>query len=281
MDIIEKIKHAKLTNVQIKIASYITSDLRKTAFLSGNEIAEVCNTSVAAVTRFSKNIGYSGFTEMKKALEDLYRKQNRPYDKFESYANEYGEESIFENSFKQDLDNMYKLSSTVNKELIEKVCKDILKSSHVYVVGIGVSEIVVDILVTYLNSFEKSNTSLKSFGVSKKAEIINFKKNELVICISFQRILKEVREVAEIARSKKAKVISITDSETNPLALESDLAIVAPVNGLTFGMSMIAPIAVVNIIGNSYAMIDKSNNLQKIKIMQKSWNRLPIFCTEV
>src|SRR5262249_24447570 len=72
--LVERMKQTKLVGAQRTIASYLTQDLNRTAFLSRAEIAAECRVSVSAVTRFAQKLGYEGFPELKKELEELYRK---------------------------------------------------------------------------------------------------------------------------------------------------------------------------------------------------------------
>ena len=197
---------------------------------------------------------------------------------FETFINKASTDSIVNMSLAQDFENIQKLQLTLDELNLQKIVKSIAKAKNIYLVGIGVSEILVDNLSSFLEALEKSTFSLKSFGVSKKAELINFSRQDVVICFSFQRILKEVEEVALLAKKQGALTIAITDSETNPLAIATNLTMVAPVSGTTFGMSLVAPLALVNILANSYAALDKEVSLKKIKNIKKAWDEFPIFC---
>ena len=197
---------------------------------------------------------------------------------FESFINKASPDSIVNISLAQDLENIKKLQLILDEQNLQKIVKSISKAKNVYLVGIGVSEVLVDSLSSFLEALEKSSITLKSFGVSKKAELINFSRHDVVICFSFQRILKEVQEVALLAKKQGALTIAITDSETNPLAITANFTLVAPVIGTTFGMSLVAPLALVNILANSYASLDKEVSLKKIKNIKKAWDEYPIFC---
>ncbi len=279
MNVIEKIKLVRLVGSQKNIASFLTKELHRTAFLSGPEIAEKCKVSNSAITRFAQKIGYSGFPELKKELEALYRGQTTPLEMFESFVNKDAKGSVSEISLSQDVENITRFQRSLDDKNLQKIVKAISKSKTTYLVAIGVAEVLVDTLSSYLEALDKPVVKLKSFGISKKAEILNFTKNDVVVCFSFQRILKEVQEVAQNSKKNEATTIAITDSETNPLSLVTDFTLTAPVSGTTFGMSLIAPLALVNIIGNSYAIIDKDSNLKKLKKIKKVWDEYPIFCS--
>ncbi|MCF8059596.1 MAG: MurR/RpiR family transcriptional regulator [Bacteriovoracaceae bacterium] len=277
MNVIEKIKSSKLVGSQKDIAAFLTKELHRTAFLSGPEIAEECKVSNSAITRFAQKVGYSGFPELKKELEGLYRNQTTPLEMFESFVSKEVKDSITGLSLSQDIENINRFQSTLNEKNLQKVIKAISKGKTIHLVAIGVAEILVDTLASYLEALDKTVVKLKSFGISKQAELINFNKNDVVICFSFQRILKEVHKVAEYSKEKGAVTIAVTDSETNPLSITTDYTLMTPVSGTTFGMSLVAPLALVNILGNTYAALDKDTNLKKLKRVKKTWDEYPIF----
>jgi DNA-binding MurR/RpiR family transcriptional regulator len=281
MNVIEKIKSAKLAGDQKDIATFLTSDLSRTAFLSGHEIAEECKVSTSAVTRFAQKVGYTGFPSLKKDLENLYRNQTTPLEMFEAFIKKDSNESIAATTLFQDIENVKKLQASLEDQNLQNIVKTISKGKTIYLVGIGISEILVDYLNSFLEALDKPTIMLKSFGISKKSELINFSKGDVLVCFSFQRILKEVEEVTLMAKAQGSTTIAITDSETNPLSIVTDFTLLAPVHGTTFGMSLVAPLALVNILGNSYAALDKEVSLKKLKRIKKAWDEYPIFSSRI
>lgn len=277
-DLIVRMKETKLVGSQQAIATYLTKDIHRTAFLSGAEIAKECNVSLSAVTRLAQKLGYAGFPELKKDLEALYRNRISPSDIFESFVNSTASSSVADLTFSQEFENLSKLQSQVDQKAVDQIVKSIVRSENVYLVGIGVAEVLVDQLAALLEVLGKPVIKLKSFGITKKAELISFSSKDVVIGISFQRILREVRDVLVMAKSSGAKTIAITDSESNSLALACERTAVTPVIGTAFGMSLVAPMVMINIIGNSLAARDTTKNQKLLQKVKRDWETYPIFC---
>ena len=83
--VIEKIKSKEFRGNQRIIARKIITEFHKMAFLSGTEMAQECSVSISAITRFAQKMGYKGFPEFKRALEDIYRERITPYEMFEGF----------------------------------------------------------------------------------------------------------------------------------------------------------------------------------------------------
>lgn len=278
MDLLKRVEKAKLSADQKQLIEVITSALQRTAFLSGPELAEECSVSASAITRLSQRLGYSGFPQMKKDLENLYRKTTTPYEAFESFLKTPSQESVISKSLNQDLDNIKRMHASIDEDQISEVIQWIAGAETVYLVGVGSSESLVELIGAYLDALEQKAVRLRGFGVSKQIELIDFKKSDVVIGFSFQRIVREVRDVLTEVKKAGCRTIAITDSSLNPLAEAADITLVTPATGTTFGLSLTAPLAMINLLANSLAAHSPKKSLQSLKKAKEQWERYPIFC---
>jgi len=274
----DKLKKISLTKREKMIADTITRNLQRNAFLNGPQLAETCQVAPSSITRFAQKLGYSGFPELKKELETLYRKTTTPHEVFQNFISETSQKDVLDATIEQDIQNIMNVRTSLNKEIISKVVKLINNARKIIIASIGSSEVCVDIFHYYLEALGKDYIKLKGFGISKQIEVMEIDPDDVVITISFQKILKEVHDVAAYAHSKGAATIAITDSEFSPLAMICDHVLVTPVIGTTYSLSQAAPVVMVNIIVNSLAALNKEKSLTLLKRTKKEWEELPIFC---
>jgi DNA-binding MurR/RpiR family transcriptional regulator len=274
----ERLKSARLSNSERQIAGKLTQELHKTAFLGGPQLAEACGVSPSSITRFAQKLGYSGFPELKKELERLYRGTTTPYEMFESFLSKASGESVSQLSIAQDIQNLVNMRGVLNADTLEAAISQIDEARMIYLAAIGSSEICVELLSSFLESLQKQNEKLTGIGISKKLELSDVSSADVLVAFSFQRILREVRDVALYAKENGATTIAVTDSEFSPLAMVCDITLVAPVAGTTFGLSHVASIAMVNLIANCLAARDPDGNLKMLERAREIWNNLPIFC---
>jgi len=276
--VIEKIKSKEFRGNQKIIAKKIITEFHKMAFLSGAEMAQECSVSISAITRFAQKMGYKGFPEFKRSLEDIYRVTITPYEMFEGFIKKSDSTSVLEASVSQDLENITRMKGMLKQDALDQVVELMDKSQKIHLAAIGVSEILVDVSRAFLNALDKPNNSLKCCGLTKRAEITEFTEKDLFIGFSFQRILKEVRDLTKTMKKQKVKTIAVTDSPLNPLAIEADITLIAPVAGTTFGLSLAAPLTLVNLLMNALAALDKKKSLKTLERAKKEWEKYPIFC---
>ena len=59
----ELIKNAKLTKKERLIADYVLNNFRDLCFMTSTELANTLSVSHSSVMRFTKDLGFSGYTE--------------------------------------------------------------------------------------------------------------------------------------------------------------------------------------------------------------------------
>jgi len=277
-ELMNKIEKAKLSKAEAEIAKEIVNNLQRVAFLSGPQFAKICNVNTSTITRFAQKLGFSGYPALKDYLQELYRKTYTPYEVYEDFLKKYDSESIVELTHKQDEENIRQMLFKLDEKKIDIIVDKIESANSIIIASIGASETLVDVFYYYLDALGKKYVSLKGFGISKKIEIMNIKEGDLFIGISFQRILREVRDCAKFAKKLGATTIAITDSDINPLSITCDYSLIAPVMPLTFSLSITAPMLLINILLNKLAAKNPKKVAKHLKIVKKEWDTLPIFC---
>jgi len=277
-EIVEKLKDTQLSKSERQIADRLTRNLHKTAFLAGPELAEECGVSPSSITRFAQKLGYSGFPELKKELESLYRKTTTPYEMFKSFLSQTDVESVPQLSIAQDIQNLVNMQRGMNLDVLNTTISKIDEARVIYLAAIASSEICVELLSSFLEALQKQHVKLTDHGISKKIELFDIAPSDVMIAFSFQRVLREVRDVALYAKEKGVTTVAVTDSEFSPLAIACDFTLVAPVIGTTFGLSHVASIAAVNLIANCLAARNPDRNLKMLEKAKEQWDNLPIFC---
>jgi DNA-binding MurR/RpiR family transcriptional regulator len=69
-DLLELIKSAQLSSKKKQVAKYIVDNYVEAAFLTAAELARRSSVSEPTVIRLAVDLGYTGFPEMRSALQD-------------------------------------------------------------------------------------------------------------------------------------------------------------------------------------------------------------------
>lgn len=71
---------------QKKIASYILTNYDKAAFMTASRLGKTVEVSESTVVRFAVELGYAGYPEMQKTLQELVRNKLTSVQRIESPA---------------------------------------------------------------------------------------------------------------------------------------------------------------------------------------------------
>jgi len=66
-----EINFETFTHTQKQLTNYLLSSINDVAFLTADEIAEKVNTTPSSVVRLARQIGYRGYPELQKDLQNL------------------------------------------------------------------------------------------------------------------------------------------------------------------------------------------------------------------
>lgn len=253
MQLSERMKNAGLSAKEQAVLERILSDISNTVFLSGAQLAEVCGVSATFITRLVQKLGYAKFSEFKEELGERYRRATSPYDMFQNFAVAGGMNDVAKNSIVQDMANLSSMEKQLDPLVLEQVVDAIDRCGTVYGVAMFASEIAVQVTGHYLWRLGKPFEALLGVGLSKKVEFSDIGLGDVLLAFSSQRVLKEVRDAALLAKSRGAAVVAITDNAANPLACASDYVLLAPVTGVSVDYTHVATLAMVNLIINSLA----------------------------
>ena len=105
-EIIKLLENIKLSKSEQKIAEKLKKHLPEMAFLTGQEFAKECNVNSSTITRFAQKLGFSGYPQLKKELQKIYKKTYTPYEVFESFLQNKSKESVIKLSYEQDIKNI-------------------------------------------------------------------------------------------------------------------------------------------------------------------------------
>lgn len=226
-----------------RVAIFIIDNYDTISYYNGNEIAENANTSKATIVRFSQKIGYKGFIELKREInnEQLATIKHNPY---ETFLPTPCTDSIFSNLV-NDINNFEK---TVSPAIIKKIVNYIANAAAVYLIGFGSDSIAMKYLYNYLPICGIKCIYTDEQGVSLRERLLTLSKHDLIIMSNFSDMEDDDYMVARYAKKVGAKFVSMTNSDIVGNSLNADAYVVTKESAETFYNSPIISILLCNII---------------------------------
>lgn len=275
----ERAERTKLTRAEEKIVEMAMNHIGEVAFLNGAQLADFCGVSASLVTRLIQKLGYEGFYEFKRELQEIYRQEVTPYDIYQKHLSDEEKESSSIHQFiAQNIENLAAIEQSNTQEIVDAVTKAIRKAGKVYILAMFASESPARALAHYLDRLNISYQCVFDLGLSKKVEYIQPKPGDLVIAFSFQGILKEIYEACEYIKKSGTPIVSITDTKANRLTRISTYSLTVSVSGSVFDYSHVATMALVTLLANCLAdTFDPEYLSSRFDQIRSEWKQKGLF----
>ena len=119
------------TNSQKNVADYIAGHMNKVAFYTLHELAKKIGVSTTTIIRFSRALGYDGFSEMQKAIqEDIYASA-APKAKLSErlpVTEQLPDNELLSDSFQNDIENIRQTLAAQKSEDLEAAVEAVVSA---------------------------------------------------------------------------------------------------------------------------------------------------------
>lgn len=261
-------KYNSLSKTFKIIADFVKENYTIISFLSIKEVTEKIGVSSASVTRFSQEMGFSGYPALQKEIQKIVEKEIVPMREFKHFISSSNEE---DNVLQKTIDlNINTLKTTYSDELYESFQKAIdliVESRKVYIIGSRSSYTVAYYLSFMLKGFME-NIELLSAGTEDiSTKLAYIKKDDVLITISFSHYTKFTSKITQYFKDNGSKVIAITDSYSSPVAIKADTTLIAKNSTDTF--SFVSSMTILNALVVKLGKVNKGNTLKKLKDQER------------
>lgn len=266
----------KLSKSHRRIAECIISHYDKAAFMTASRLGEYVGVSESTVVRFASALGYDGYPQLQKALQELIRHRLTAAQRFEMTSDLTGAQ-VLGKVLKADMQNIRATIDEVDEALFEGVVEQILNSRSIYVLGLRSSAPLAQFLAHYLN-FVFSNVHLVSSGISDVFEQLSrIGEDDLLIGISFPRYSSRTIEAMHYAKQRGAKLVAITDGPLSPLNAAADLCLTAKSDMASFVDSLVAPLSLINALIVALSQRRRQQVTAYFDEMEDIWDKYHVY----
>lgn len=239
-------KAETMPNKARRVVEYILSNMREAAFLSIGEVAEKLAVSKTQLVRVSRMVGFSGYADLKGALQDAVLEQVNPTALLGRIMD--NRQDLPEEILRLEHANLDDTWNQLKPQDIVHFCEMVRGARMVYTMGWGISSIVAESLYTRLIELGIRSSLIKRGSLALIEQARTTGEGDLVIVCELPSYVIEVVESIQKASSNGASIISITDSPAAPVCQMSTLSFYMSDTSPTFGSSIVGPMFLVHIL---------------------------------
>ena len=258
-----------LTPKRRRLARLLLDEPLSVAFLSAEELGRRTGADPATVVRFSRTLGYDGFTDLKRDLQAKVPQFMTATEKLrlaldEDVAPVAGASRVFQH----DIANIKATAQMNSEEDLLSAVQLISAARTVVVIADGVSSSVAG-MFTHLMRLMGYPVIHVGTGVAAAAEIAGLGSNDALVAISVWRYIKSTLQLFEQARRRGVPTVSISDSRTAPIAQQADVALTAATETLELSLSLVGLMSLTNALATALALENPKATLKRLAAVDR------------
>ena len=266
---------------QKKLATYINDNYDKAAFLTAARLGETVGVSESTVVRFAIHLGYKGYPEFQKALEELVRNKLNSIQRMEVTYGRVPQSEILDTVLHSDIDKIKLTMEHIDHSAFELAVETILKAKSIYIVGIRSCAPLASFLGFYFNLlFDHVHLMHTNSSSELFEQMIRVSDEDVVIGISFPRYSMRTLKAMEFANDRNAKVITITDSVHSPMNLYSSCNLLARSDMVSIVDSLVAPLSVINALVVALCVKAPEQASKNLKDLEEVWANYQVYLND-
>lgn len=270
--------YGSLSKGQKILATYITDNYDKAVFLTAAKMGQVVGVSESTVVRFATHLGYKGYPEFQKALEEMVRNKLNSIQRMEVTYGRISQSHILETVLQSDQEKIKDTLEHIDEHAFELAVDTIIKAKHIYIVGIRSCAPLAAFMAFYFNLMFENVTLLQTNNSSELFEqMVRISKDDVIIGISFPRYSMRTLKAMEFANNRNAKVITLTDSVHSPMNLYSSRNLIARSDMASIVDSLVAPLSVINALIVALCMKKQGEVAKTLETLEDIWNEYQVY----
>ena len=274
-------KYNTFSKGQKNLADYIIKNYDKAVFLTAARLGKEVGVSESTTVRFATQLGYKGFPEFHRALEELVRNRLTSIQRMEVTYGHVPQGEILDTIFQSDIEKIKMTMESIDHNAFELAVDTLLEARTIYIVGIRSCAPLASFLGFYLNLILDDVRLVQTNSASEIFEqMIRINEKDVIIGISFPRYSMRTLKAIEFANNRNAKVITITDSVHSPINLYSSCNLIAKSDMASIVDSLVAPLSVVNALVVALCMKRQSEVVNTLESMEKIWDEYQVYSSD-
>lgn len=268
---------------QKKIADYLMKNYEKSVYLTASRLAEVIGVSESTVVRFAIELGYDGYPEFQKALEEIVKSELTPRQRMEVTTEKLtkNDKHPLRVMMEHDASRISKTLANIDFDEFDRVVEKMANARKIYIIAGRSSSSLGIFMYFYLNMM---TFPVQYVEISGKAEIfeqlLHANEEDVCIALSFPRYAKRTIDGISFAKSRGVTTISITDSTLAPVAKYSDHILISKSDMIAVVDSLVSPLSIINGLLVSLSLAKKDAILDNFDILEDQWRLHNTYETE-
>lgn len=272
------INQKKMSKGHKKLAQYIAENYDKAAFMTASKLGEKVGVSESTVVRFATEMGFKGYPELQKELQQMIKSKLTAVQRMEVSSTLIGEHGAIQKVLTGDMELIRDTLENVSESEFSKAVETINNAKRIYILGVRSSAALASFLYFYFNPVFENVVLVDTSSASEMFEqMFRISEDDVCVAISFPRYSKQTINALRFINDRGTKIIALTDSGDSPIAEYADTLLVAKSDMVSVVDSLVAPLSLINalIVAVTFSKRDEVyNNFNKLESI---WDEYQVY----
>jgi DNA-binding MurR/RpiR family transcriptional regulator len=267
-----------MSKSQKRIADYILENFDKAAFMTAIRLGRFASVSESTVVRFAMELGFDGYPEMRRALQDTMRGKLTSVQRIKVAKDRLGTGDILKSVLTSDIEQIRQTMEETDSEDFSKAVDAIIEAKNIYILGLRSSSFLAKFMGFYFDLlFNNSRVISESPDSEVFEQIVRLSEGDLLIAISFPRYSRRTIKTMQYSRNVGAKIIAITDGLASPLTELADISLCARSDMISFLDTLVAPLSLVNALVVAVSEKAPGDLYENFERLERIWEEYGVY----
>ena len=265
-----------LSKGQKQLAAYITENYDRAAFITASKMGRIVGVSESTVVRFAYALGYDGYPELQKSLQELIRNKLTSVQRIQ-LTGDLQPNDVLRSVLKSDVSNIRATIDSIDNASFNAAINALLEAKKVYIVGLMSAAPLAQFLAYYLG-FVMDNVVMVSGAMGNIYEdLFRISSEDVCIGISFPRYSSRTIKAMQFAKSTGATANGITDGQSSPFVGVADINLFAKSDMVSFLDSLVAPMSLINALIVAIGYQRPDNLSDTFRKLEGIWSEYEVY----
>lgn len=260
------------------IGQYIIDHYDKAAFMTASRLGSTVGVSESTVVRFASEIGYEGYPQLQRALQEMIRNRLTSVQRIEVTNDQIGTSDVLSKVLNLDIEKIRRTLEETSREDFNGAVDDIIAAKRIYIMGVRSSSALAVFLSTYFHYIFDNVVLVDTSSTSELFEqILRIGPEDVFIAVSFPRYSKKTVTAVQYCHDRGARIIAITDSQLSPVAESANRVLLARSDMASFVDSLVAPLSIVNALIVSIGLKKREEVANTFQRLEGIWDEYNVY----
>ena len=263
---------------QRRIAQYILEHYDTAAFMTAFRLGEAVGVSESTVVRFAAELGFEGYPQLQKAMQELIRSKLTTIQRIEVTRARMTDDEVLDNVLAYDMANIRQTLEELPRDVFYQAVDAIVNARKVYIFGAGSCRALANFLAYYLKLLLGDIHLISTSSETEiLEEMLRIDESDAIIGLSFPRYSSRAVKALHFAHARQAKVVAITDSVLSPIADLATYLLLAHSDMATIVDSLVAPLSIINALIVAISLKKRESNIPILTELEQLWETYQVY----